>query len=100
MSPSELLEKILRLGKKLIPRKIFEWLQPIYHWKLAFIGALLYGFPSRKIRIVAITGTKGKTTTAEFVNAILEEAGYKTALSSTLQFKIGSESSRNLYKMT
>ena len=100
MSPSEVLEKILRVGKKLIPRKLFEWLQPIYHWKLALIGAILYGFPSRKIRIVAITGTKGKTTTTEIVNSILEEAGYKTALSGTLRQKIGADSRPNLYKMT
>ncbi len=72
----------------------------IYHYKLALMGAILYGFPSRAIKVIAVTGTKGKSTTLELLNAILEEAGLKTALSSTIRFKIGNESNPNLYKMT
>ena len=67
---------------------------------LALIGAIIYRFPSRKIKVVAITGTKGKTSTVEFVNAILEEAGFVTALAGTLRFKIKDESKPNMYKMT
>jgi len=95
-----MLEKTLRIIKKIIPYKIFRALQPAYHYCLAFFGALIYGFPSRKIKIVAITGTKGKTSTAELINAIFEESGYKTALSSTLRIKIDKNSQRNTYKMT
>ncbi len=91
---------ILRQIKKLIPRKIFKLLQPIYHYSLAVLSALIYRFPSKKIFIVAVTGTKGKTSTIEIMNAILEESGYKTALSSTLRFKIGNTSKNNTYKMT
>lgn len=74
--------------------------QPIYHWLLALGGVLIYRFPSRSIRVVAITGTKGKSTTVELVDAILREAGFKTALLSTIHFKIGEQEERNLYKMT
>ena len=94
------MDGILRFFRKLIPRRLFSALQPIYHYKMALIGALMYRFASKHIKVVAITGTKGKTTTAELVNAILEEAGLKTALSSTLRFKIGDKVERNLYKMT
>jgi UDP-N-acetylmuramoyl-L-alanyl-D-glutamate--2,6-diaminopimelate ligase len=94
------MEKVLRLATKLIPRKIFTFFQPIYHWKMALLGAIIYRFPSKKIKVVAITGTKGKTSTVEFVNAILEAAGFKTALAGTLRFKIGDDSRPNLYKMT
>ncbi|MFZ2038928.1 MAG: UDP-N-acetylmuramoyl-L-alanyl-D-glutamate--2,6-diaminopimelate ligase [Minisyncoccia bacterium] len=94
------MNKILRQIKKIIPTKIFSSLQPIYHWKLAFLAALIYRFPSRKIKVIAITGTKGKTSTAEIINAILEEAGFKTALAGTLRFKIGDDSKNNMYKMT
>ncbi|HEC30696.1 MAG TPA: UDP-N-acetylmuramoyl-L-alanyl-D-glutamate--2,6-diaminopimelate ligase, partial [Candidatus Yonathbacteria bacterium] len=59
-----------------------------------------YRFPAKNIRVVGVTGTKGKTTTVELVNTILEEAGYKTAIASTLRIKTGDESKRNLYKMT
>ena len=109
-----LMDTLLRFGRKLIPKGLFEAAQPIYHYLLALAGALLYRFPahaklsswtrlggpSREIKVVGITGTKGKTTTAELINAILEEAGFKTALAGTLRFKIGDEEERNLYKMT
>ncbi len=100
MHSSEILEKILRFFRKLIPKSLFRAAQPIYHWLLALGGALLYRFPSRSIKIVAITGTKGKTTSVELVNSILEEAGFKTALASTLRLKIGADSRPNLFKMT
>jgi len=91
---------MLDLLRKIIPAPIFQALQPSYHATLSFLGALFYGFPARKLKIVGITGTKGKTTTAEIINAILEEAGYRTALAGTLRFKVAGTSRRNLYKMT
>lgn len=94
------MDNILRIFKKIIPRGIFHVFQPAYHYTLALTAAVIYRFPSRKIKVVAITGTKGKTSTAEIVNALLEEAGYRTALAGTLRFKIGEEEERNMYKMT
>lgn len=91
---------ILRKVEKFIPRKVYKFFQPAYHYGLATIGAIRYGFPSRKIKVIAITGTKGKSSTTEFVNAILEEAGYKTSILSTIRFKIGDETKKNLFKMT
>lgn len=75
-------------------------LQPIYHFTLAYLGALFYGFPSKKLKIVAVTGTKGKTSVTEILNTILETAGYKTALQNGIRFKINKDSKRNLYKMS
>ncbi|MDD2935364.1 MAG: UDP-N-acetylmuramyl-tripeptide synthetase [Candidatus Pacebacteria bacterium] len=95
-----MINDILYKIKKLIPEKVFTSLQPIYHYLLSLLGALIYFFPSRKIFIVGITGTKGKTSTAELVNAMLEEAGFKTALLGTLRFKIGETSEMNKQKMT
>lgn len=86
--------------KRFIPRRILAILLPLYHLFLAYSGALIYGFPSRKIRVIGITGTKGKSTTAELISSILEEAGEKTALVSTVRFKIGDESQPNPLKMT
>ena len=95
-----MLNDILYKIKKLIPESAFTFLQPVYHYILSLTGALIYGFPSRKIFVVGITGTKGKTSTAELVNVMLEEAGFKTALLGTLRFKIGEESKMNKQKMT
>ena len=94
------LEFFLKIGRKIIPKKIFKALQPAYHWLLSFAAACIYRFPSRKIFILGVTGTKGKTSTIEIVNAILAEAGYKTALASSLRFKIDKESEKNEFKMT
>src|SRR3989344_3748801 len=91
---------MLKILKKIIPKTLFEFFQPTYHYGLALLGAFFYRFPSRKLIIIGITGTKGKTTTAELVNSVLEYAGFKTALASTLRFKIGEKEKRNLFKMT
>ncbi len=94
------MDNLLHKIKRFIPKKVFNFFQPYYHWLLSFLAALIYGFPSKKVYIVGITGTKGKTSVLEIINAILEEAGYKTALASTLRFKIGKDSERNKKKMT
>ena len=95
-----MLDNILYQIKKIIPRNIFSFLNPAYHWLLAYSSAIYYRFPSRKIKVIGVTGTKGKSTTTEILNAILEKAGYKTALSNTIRYKIGDTSNRNLFKMS
>lgn len=95
-----MLNEILYKTKKFIPKKVFTFFQPTYHYLLSIVGALIYRLPGKKIFIVGITGTKGKTSTAEIVNSILEEAGFKTALAGTLRFKIDQRSTNNKYKMT
>lgn len=94
------IETILRFGRKIIPKKIFKAAQPAYHWLMAFLSALIYRFPSRKIFVLGVTGTKGKTSTVEIISSILEEAGYKTAVASSLRFKINKEFQKNEHKMT
>lgn len=94
------MEKILRTIERLVPRKIYTFVQPYYHFLLAGIGTLIYRKPSRHIYVIGITGTKGKSSTVEFVNAVLEAAGKKTAALSTIRFKVGEKSRPNMYKMT
>lgn len=92
------MEKVLRFLKRFIPKGLFTALQPYYHFALSGSGALYYRFPSRKLYVVGVTGTKGKTSTTELVAAILEEAGYRVALSNTYQFRIAGKSELNLTK--
>ncbi len=94
------MEKILRSAEKFIPKKIYSLLQPVYHFVLAATGTLIYRKPSRHLYVIAVTGTKGKSSTTEFINSILEASGKKTAILSTIRFKIGEHSSPNKYKMT
>lgn len=94
------MESILRTIKKFIPESLFEAAQPSYHYFLALAAAFRYNFPARSIKVIFITGTKGKSSTAEILNAVLEAAGKKTAMAGTIRFKIGKDSRPNLYKMT
>jgi UDP-N-acetylmuramoyl-L-alanyl-D-glutamate--2,6-diaminopimelate ligase len=91
---------MLSIIKKIIPKKIFSFFQPYYHISLSILGSIIYRFPSRKIKVIGITGTKGKTTTTEIVSSIFRAAGFKTASSSTVQFSIGEKTKRNNFKMT
>lgn len=95
-----MLDSVLYFIKKLIPTRAFNFLQPAYHKILAFLAAMIYRVPSSRLIVIAVTGTKGKSSVTEIINAILEEAGYKTALSNTIRFKIGTASEDNLYKMS
>ncbi len=94
------MESILNFGRKIIPTKLFAFFQPAYHYTLALLAALIYRFPSRKIKVIGVTGTKGKSTTTEAINAFLEEAGYATALSNTIRYKIAHDSMDNKFKMS
>jgi len=79
---------------------MINWLKNIYHYLLAWLGSIIYWFPSRKIFVLGITGTKGKSTTLELINAVLGAAGKKTALISSLRFKIGDKTIKNTTGMT
>ncbi|MFQ6049730.1 MAG: Mur ligase family protein [Candidatus Paceibacterales bacterium] len=106
--------------KKFIPSFLLSW----YHFLLAFLGALIFGFPSRlrqgfglrldgvglrpdevggqakKLKIIGVTGTNGKSTTVEMVSKILETAGYKVAALSSIKFKIRDKEWPNELRMT
>lgn len=94
------MEKILNLFRKIIPKPVFEFFRPVYHLTLAFLAAVVYGFPSRKLKVIGVTGTKGKSTTVYFLSRILDEAGHKTAAISTIEMKIGEKCWNNKTEMT
>lgn len=94
------MEKTLRFIEKIIPKKAYRAAQPIYHFLLNLIGAIIYGFPAKKMYIIGVTGTKGKSTTTEIINSILEEAGIATMVTNTIRFKIGNKSIPNKFKMS
>jgi len=88
--------KIKNLIKKIIP----SFLLNFYHYILPFLGAFWYKFPSKKIIVIGVTGTNGKSTVVYLITQILEEAGYKVASLSSIKFKIGKKEWLNTLKMT
>lgn len=82
--------------KKLIPQSI----KNIYHLLQAILANFMYGFPARKIKIIGVTGTNGKTTTVQMITKILEESGARVAMASTINFKLGEKEWVNATKFT
>ena len=58
---------------------------------LALLSCAWFHYPAEKLKVIGITGTKGKTTTTYMVKAILESAGYKTGLIGTIEAVIGEQ---------
>ena len=58
---------------------------------LGLLSACFYDYPSRKLRLIGVTGTNGKTTTTYLIKSILEGAGYKVGLIGTIQNLIGDQ---------
>jgi len=81
--------------RKLLPKYLIN----LYHGLWSYFSAARFGFPSRKLIVIGVTGTNGKSTTTNLIAKALEADG-KTALSSTVNFKIGEKDVLNDLKMT
>ncbi len=70
------------------------------HLFFAMLAYWYYGRPARQLIVVGVTGTKGKTTTCRLIASVLEAAGNKVGLLSTVEFQIGDTHIPNTRKMT
>src|SRR3989338_1225966 len=94
-------DKILYSIKKIIPKRGFNFFAPYYHALLSHAGAAYYRFPSNSMKVIGVTGTKGKSTTVYMISKLLEEAGNKkVAAIGSLGFKILDKEWPNTLKMT
>ena len=79
---------------------MFALVRSFYHYCWSFFSAINYGFPSRKLVVIGVTGTNGKSTVVWLLARILEQAGYRVAASSSIEFQIAEKKWTNAFKMT
>jgi UDP-N-acetylmuramyl-tripeptide synthetase len=83
--------RIAKTLKGLTPLWLFDIIDPLGHGAEAYVAAAVNGFPGRKLRVIGITGTNGKTSTAAMTARIFETAGYRVGLSTTAIYQVGDE---------
>lgn len=77
------------LVKKLVPQSLFVKIEPYGHWAEAIIENIVFGFPTRSLKVIGVTGTAGKTSTCTLVTHMLRESGYKVAMITTVAIDYG-----------
>ncbi|MDO8584347.1 MAG: UDP-N-acetylmuramoyl-L-alanyl-D-glutamate--2,6-diaminopimelate ligase [bacterium] len=82
--------------KKLVPKSWFS----LYHRSLAVLAASFYGHPSKKLIVIGVTGTNGKTTVTYLLAKALEASGFQTGCTSTAIIKVGDKEWLNKTKNT
>ncbi len=87
---------MLSILRKITPRFIIGW----YHLALAIAAAFWYGHPSRKLTVIGVTGTNGKSSTVQFIAQLLERLDARVGYTTTAGFCIAGESIKNDLKMT
>ncbi len=71
-----------------------------YHFLLAHAAALVYGYPSRAMRVIGVTGTNGKSSTVQLAGQLLMTLGKKVGWTTTASFRVGDREWMNDKKMT
>ncbi len=87
---------LINFLRKLTPK----WAFPIYHNTLAYLAAFNYSWPSRKLIVIGVTGTNGKSTVVQMIGKFLENMDQKVGWTTTVSFKVGGEETMNNLKMT
>lgn len=82
---SKITYKIKTGIKKITPKGLIKF----YHFSLACLANIIYGFPSKKMIVIGVTGTNGKTSTCNILAKVLENSGKKVGMMTTINFKIG-----------
>lgn len=78
-----------------MPGWLLRLIEKIYRKGRGLFWQVRYGFPARGLRVIAVTGTNGKSTTCAFINEILKSAGYKTAVLNTVFYEVAGKRTPN-----
>lgn len=86
--------------KALIPKNMFRAIEPMGHLLESVLWQVVYGFPARGLKVIGVTGTDGKTTTSTMIYAMLNDAGVKTGLMTTIGYGVPENWHENYVHMT
>lgn len=86
--------------KKALPKGVFQAIEPTGHLLEAIVSNARTGFPAQSMRFIGVTGTNGKTTTSFMIHRMLVEAGYKTALMTTVAYGVDNDIRSQIAHMT
>lgn len=81
-------QKLVKGVRKALPAGAVRGLEEVYRKGRVQLVSAKYGNPARGLKVIAVTGTNGKTTTVNYINEILKEAGLKTAVFSTAVIEV------------
>jgi UDP-N-acetylmuramoyl-L-alanyl-D-glutamate--2,6-diaminopimelate ligase len=88
-------DELVRGVRRFVPQKGVTALEEVYRRGRVKLISARYGNPAKSLRVIAVTGTNGKTTTACFINEILKEAGMTTAMFTTALIEVAGKSQLN-----
>lgn len=89
-----------KIVRKVLPGKVLRAVEDEFRLARASYANARFHWPAKDMRVIMITGTNGKTTTAHFLFSILRQAGYHVGLSSTAEFRIDDKITPNETNMT
>lgn len=88
-------QKLVKKVRQTLPSSAVHGLEDVYRRGRTALVSARYGNPARGQKVIGVTGTNGKTTTINYINEILKEAGLKTAMFSTALIEIAGDTKRN-----
>jgi UDP-N-acetylmuramoyl-L-alanyl-D-glutamate--2,6-diaminopimelate ligase len=91
---------IRKLVKMMVPRGVFQKVEPVGHLAEAVFWNVVYGFPGRGLKVIGVTGTNGKTTTSFLIHHMLVEAGYNAGIMTTVGYGVGANVQPQVHHMT
>lgn len=81
-------QTLVTVTRKLLPARALSLVEDSYRRARVKAVSTRYGNPAKNLKVIAVTGTNGKTTTANYLNEILKEAGLKTAMFTTAVIEV------------
>lgn len=88
-------QKLVQGVRKVLPAGTVRQVEEAYRKGRVKVLSARYGNPAKGLKVIAVTGTNGKTTTINYINEILKEAGNKTAMFSTALIEVAGQSQLN-----